>query len=373
MQQLTAELEELRAKLSATERDFKQIQTVLGKVENEHSTCESGRNSLERIIAELKGKILNNESRLEALGNERSGNAEKLARLMADLRDLHEKLERAQAMEKYLKSDFEKRDRDMKSAFDALEALYEKALQEASDNASAGRGLLDAVSGHVVERKGVGMVVRTVADGVGNLSSRTAKSQDFLVKQLIPGSSATLCAKIAVNDIVVAVDGTRIAGMQMEQVIDLILGPEGTTVTITGLKLKPTGGERYSVKLMRGDPGSGVAKPFAEEAKEAIDSLNNVHHEANKARTMCKTLEDQVSELTARISQLDSVVSSRDNTVSQLNAEIELCKSKLATSDREKGVAQEVLADVKDKHCSCEEGRKDLNKTVDGLTATIKV
>lgn len=373
MQQLTAELDDLRGRLSATERNFKQTQTVLGKVENEHSTCESGRNSLERIIAELKGKIINYESRLEALGNEKSGNAEKLARMVADLRDLQEQFEMAQATEKYLKSDFEKREREMKSAYETLQALYEKALQEASDNASAGRGLLDAAWGHLVERKGVGMVVRTVADGVGNLSSRTARSQDFLVKQLVPGGSANLCGQIEVNDIVVAVDGTRIAGMQMEQVINLILGAEGTSVTITGLKLKPTGGERYSVKLMRGDPGSGVAKLFAEEATEAIDSLNNVHHEANKVRTMCKTLEDQVSELKARISELGSEMSLRDTTVSQLKADINLLKSKLAASDRDKGITQEMLAEVKDKHCSCEEGRKDLNKSIDELTATIKV
>ena len=64
MQELNAELSDVRAKLSTTERDFSQVRTMLGKVEDEHSTCESGRNSLKRIIAELEGKIQNYESRL---------------------------------------------------------------------------------------------------------------------------------------------------------------------------------------------------------------------------------------------------------------------------------------------------------------------
>ena len=373
MQELYAELSDVRAKLSTTERDFSQVQTMLTKVKDEYSTCESGRNSLQRTIAELQGKIQNYESRLETLSNEKSGNAEKLVRMAADVREMQQKLDRAQSRDSAARSDFEAREKAMKAAYDALQILYENALKEAAENSAAGRGLLNAASGHLAVRKGIGMVVRSVAEGPGNLSARTAKSQDWLVKQLFPGGTASRCGQIEVNDVVVAVDGHRIAGMNIEQVQGLILGPEGTTVTLNGLKLSPTGGERYSVTLTRGNPGSGAKRSFAEEAKEAIDALNNVHQEAHQARAMQKSLEDQILELETRISKLNKVIESRDLAMSQLQAEITGSKSKLQSFEREKGMTAVMLNEMKEKHCSCEEGKKTLNSQIADLNLTIKV
>jgi len=375
MQELNAELSDVRAKLSTTERDFSQVRTMLGKVEDEHSTCESGRNSLKRMIAELEGKILNYESRLETLGNEKSGNAEKLVRMAADIREMQQKLENAQNKESAAKSDMEAREKESKAAYDALQALYEKALKEAAENAAAGQALLSAASGYIAVRKGIGMVVRSVAEGhgFGFLSARSAKSQDWLVKQLIPGGTASMCGQIDVDDAVVAVDGQRIAGMNIEQVQDLILGPEGTTVTITGLKLSPTGGTRYSVTLTRGDPGSGANKSFTEEAKEAVDALNNVHYEANQARGMLKSLEDQILELKTRIAELESEIASRDRAMSQLQAENAESNSKFSSMKKENDITTDKLNDMARKNCSCEEGRKALNAQIVDLNATIKV
>jgi len=373
MQQLNTENGDLKAKLASTEGDLTSVQTLLGKVESEHSTCESGRNALERIIAELKGKLGNCESRLELMGNEKSGNAQKLVRLTADLRELQQQLENSQAAENRLKSDSEAREKQMKIALNDLQVLYEKALQEASDNLTAGRSLVNAAAGYVVGRKGVGMVVRTVAEGAGNLSARTAKSQDFLVKHLTPGGSALACGKIDAGDIVVAVDGVRIAGLRIEEVQNLILGPEATTVTITCLKLSPTGGQRCSVQLMRGDPGTGANKPFTELAKEAIDALESVHHEADQVKTKCKILEEQISDLRTRIVELESIVGSREHSVSQLQAEIAATKSIAAAFERDKGIAMDMLKDLKEKHCTCEDGRKALHLQIADLSATVQV
>jgi len=368
MQQLGTELVELRAKLAATESDLKQTQDLLGKVKDEYSTCEIGRNSLERTVAELKSKIKNYESRLAELGNERSGNAERLARLAAELRESQEKFERAQAAEKDLRSGFETRERETKGDYDTLQARYEKVLQECSDKEAAGRGLLNSAAGYLAEKAGVGLVVRTVADGGRLLHDRQF---DFMVKQIIPGGSASKCEQIQIYDIIVAVDGNRIVGLPIEKVQDLILGPVGTTVTITGLKVSPTGGERYSVKLMRGN--SGAVKPFADEALEAIDALKAVHYGAEKFRDVCKNLQDQVSELKARISELESAVSSRDVKMSQLNKELDMCNAKLASSDKENRITQKMLDTVKEEKRTCEEGHKELNKTIAELRETMKV
>ena len=48
---------------------------------------------MKRIIAELKGKLGNCESRLELMGNEKSDNAPKLVRFAADLCELQQQLE----------------------------------------------------------------------------------------------------------------------------------------------------------------------------------------------------------------------------------------------------------------------------------------
>jgi chromosome segregation ATPase len=373
MQQLDTENRDLKAKLASTEGNLTSVQTLLGRLESEHSTCESNRNALERMIAEMKGKLGNCESRIELMGNEKSGNAQKLVRLTADLRELQQQLENSQAAERGLKSESEARERHMKIALNDLQVMYEKALQEASDNLTAGRSLLNAAAGYVVGRKGVGMVVRTVAEGAGNLSARAAKSQDFLVKHLTPGGSALACGKIDAGDIVVAVDGVRIAGLRIEEVQNLILGPEATTVTITFLKLSPTGGQRCSVQLMRGDHGTVGNKPFTELAKEAIDALETVHHEADRAKMKCKTLEDEISDLKTRIVELESIVESREHSVSQLQAEISATKSIAAAFERDKGIAMEMLKDLKEIHCNCEEGRKALNLQIADLTTTVQV
>lgn len=173
---------------------------------------------------------------------------------------------------------------------------HESVVQEAADSKSAGRKLLDACSGHVAERKGVGMVVRTVGDGpMGSFFVHNLQSKEFFVKQLIAGSSAANATGIDVGDFLVAVDNVRVQGMTIEQVQDLILGPEGTTVAMTLLRKSPTGGVRYSKTLVRGD-NSKSTRPFAEEASEAVEALNNVHEESRalKARVeeMAKLLTD---------------------------------------------------------------------------------
>lgn len=181
------------------------------------------------------------------------------------------------------------------SASECEQARHEVVVQEASDNATAGRLLLDACKDHVSQRKGVGMVVRTLGDGPGgNITSRNVQSKDFFVKQLVAGGSAAKCGQIQHNDVLVAVEGTKVQGMTIEQVQDLILGPEGTTVALALLKPSPTGGVRYSQTLVRGEMTQ--TRPFADEAKEGVDAVNNVHAES-------RALKARVEELAAVLAE----------------------------------------------------------------------
>lgn len=168
-------------------------------------------------------------------------------------------------------------------------------MQEASDNASAGQQLLNACHAHVTERKGVGMVIRTIGDGpTGHLTSRNLHSKDFFVKQLLPGSSAANCTQIQEGDVLVAVDGTKVQGMTIEQVQGLILGPEGTSVALSLLKQSPTGGVRYSQILVRGE--NKLRRTFSEEANEAVESLNNVHTESRALKLRVEELGSRLAE-----------------------------------------------------------------------------
>ena len=215
---LCTELSQVRAELEVVERELTETQSRLAEVESQLSMCESSQSSSERIIQDLHGKVEFYQGKLEALGSEKLGNAQKLLRTEEELRALQKKLQKSQEIEKYLKDDLETQRKEMKEATEELQALYAKASREASENEAAGRGLLEAVAGHVSEKMGVGMVVRTVAQGAGNLSARTAKTTDFSVKQLVPGGSASQSGQIEVNDIVVAVNNVKLGGLSIEEV-----------------------------------------------------------------------------------------------------------------------------------------------------------
>ena len=60
------------------------------------------------------------------------------------------------------------------------------------------------------------------------------------------GSSAANVAAIQLGDVLVAVDGTKMQGCTIDAVQNLILGPEGTTVSLALVTQSPTGRVRYS-------------------------------------------------------------------------------------------------------------------------------
>ena len=325
----------LGAEIGQLQEDLRAITQNLRKAEHDRAVAVAHGEDCIKQIHELKSTVGRLEMRIRALEAEKGGIvlekgglAEQLATLDNDFRELQQQL----ADMRCLLRESTERETYLKTLLDDLQVLswlllfyhlpvivccpplvtvalvfhneqrlteqekHEFAVQEAADSASAGRKRLDSCKGYVTERKGVGMVLRTVCEGpMGNLTVRNLQSKDFYVKQLIAGSSSANSTGIEVGDFLVAVDNTRVQGMTMEQVQDLILGPEGTTVAMTLLRKSPTGGVRYSKTLVRGE-NSKSTRSFAEEATEAVEALNNVHEQScslkNRVAELAKLLAD---------------------------------------------------------------------------------
>ena len=258
---------------------------------------------------------------------------------------MESKIAMAQGMKKAFDDSFN-REQALKAQLAMLQGKYETANQKASDVESAGYQLLDTMSGHAVERKGVGMVVRIETSKLDG---------EYEVKQLIAGGSASK-SSIRVGDTVLEVDGQPISKLSIEQVTELILGPEGTTVTITGT----ANGARYSETLVRGE--AQHTRPFADEAKEAIDALQRNNVEAKEAKAACKSLEERLAAAKSKISELEKKLemlmasASKDkeenksmaDQVSSLTKELEALSLKLKQTENSNAQLQAKLVGVKD-------------------------
>jgi FtsZ-binding cell division protein ZapB len=68
--------------------------------------------------------------------------------------------------------------------------------------------------------------------GIGLLLERTAHAPGVHVKHVVPGGPAEMCGRIRPGDELRAVDGKSLAGVPLEQVFDMIIGQQGSQVTI---------------------------------------------------------------------------------------------------------------------------------------------
>jgi C-terminal processing protease CtpA/Prc len=171
---------------------------------------------------------------------------------------------------------------------------HDRSVQEAAENASAGKLLLDACKGYVAEHRGVGMVVIAILRqaNITSLFGLHGVETDIVINELLPGGPAANCGQIQIGDILIAVDGKKVQGVTVEEVKKLVLGPEGTTASLTLIRPSLTGGARYTLNLVRGD--SAKNRSYADEAKEAIDTLSHVYEES---RSLVKKNEEVLAML----------------------------------------------------------------------------
>jgi hypothetical protein len=100
--------------------------------------------------------------------------------------------------------------------------------------------------------------------GVGLLLSNT---KPYKVEYIEPGSPADLSSKIFVGDVVVSMDGKRLADLSFDQILDLGLGFEGTILT---LHVVPAEAQRAG---LRGDETGPNVPGFTMELSRATNFL----------------------------------------------------------------------------------------------------
>jgi len=112
-------------------------------------------------------------------------------------------------------------------------------------------------------------------EGVGIMVRRN-KAGNFVVATIMPGSPASLMGQVESDDVLLAVGGMETDGMSAQQLADAVLGPRGSSVSVTlrrSTLQREVDGERhnldrvYSVELVRSD--KPIAQPRTPEINAA--------------------------------------------------------------------------------------------------------
>jgi carboxyl-terminal processing protease len=111
----------------------------------------------------------------------------------------------------------------IKGLFDALGDPYSLYLTEEEYRAS-----LSGISG---EFEGVGIEM-TTRDGQGNACDAISTTCQLVITRVIRGAPAVTAGLLA-DDVILAVDGKSTVGLTVNDVVPLIKGPKGSTVTLT--------------------------------------------------------------------------------------------------------------------------------------------
>eukprot|EP00293_Proteomonas_sulcata_P018691 CAMPEP_0184297262 /NCGR_PEP_ID=MMETSP1049-20130417/8201_1 /TAXON_ID=77928 /ORGANISM="Proteomonas sulcata, Strain CCMP704" /LENGTH=294 /DNA_ID=CAMNT_0026606921 /DNA_START=107 /DNA_END=991 /DNA_ORIENTATION=+ len=92
-------------------------------------------------------------------------------------------------------------------------------------------------------RVGIGMMV-------GRFVDRAYNNKVYILK-LQPNTPAADCGQLAINDMLMSINGTRTDGMDLEDVSNLILGPPGSTIVLQIVRVTNEGERVFKVTLNR--------------------------------------------------------------------------------------------------------------------------
>ncbi len=121
--------------------------------------------------------------------------------------------------------------------------------------------------------------------GVGLFFDTHLKTGGSIVKAIYSGSSSFRSGKISLGDVLCQVDGQDVTSQAPSIVRLMIVGPQGSYVTLGFSKEKS--GEVYEVKLLRGS-----AESIAVLAAKGLE----LHAEIDALMQTMKSLENQLSE-----------------------------------------------------------------------------
>lgn len=117
------------------------------------------------------------------------------------------------------------------------------------------------------------------------------KATPTTIKDLRPGGSAWRSGVLNNGDVLVAVDGQNVSGLEVREIQALILGPQGTTVNVVARSSR--GGRNFSVDLVRGDTAN-AEQSWDDEMKDSIEAATVMHSEGAAFRQVIRGLVQEV-------------------------------------------------------------------------------
>jgi hypothetical protein len=159
---------------------------------------------------------------------------------------------------------------------EALPIMMSKPKKSQTQRSAAplppGRGLPKAAA-----PRGAGAMPRTEC-GIGLLLEKTAHGPGVHVKHVVPGGPAEMCGSIRPGDELLAVDGKSLAGVPLEHVFDMIIGQQGSQVTINilqDLSLEP---EQLTLTRAFPVPATTATTP--------VQNLDNLDDGAHRTKSL---------------------------------------------------------------------------------------
>ena len=133
--------------------------------------------------------------------------------------------------------------------------------------------LVNAIAGYRQQHQGVGMCVRLANNAI-------------LIKSLEEAGAAAH-SDLRCGDVLLSINGRKVAGLSVERVQSLILGPAGTEVRITARS--ESTGDKYTVSLLRGF-AKNVEKSVVEEAEEACSAALQLQRDLAASKACLDTV-----------------------------------------------------------------------------------
>ena len=185
----------------------------------------------------------------------------------------------------------------------------------------------------------------------------------ILTTRAFLGGSASLARAVKQNDILIKVDGNPCLGIALERLRALVLGPQGSHVTMELMRESSAGGQAiyYDIELVRGSPSFLKLLQRCHHLASDLDRMKNL---LAMEQVKSQSVEAEKAELLARLEQGEPT-SSATFRVSELTQELEEVRNECA-------LLKDQLAEHAQKRHSLEQTLNTLQKTASSQAEEIR-
>jgi len=180
--------------------------------------------------------------------------------------------------------------------------------------------------------------------GIGLLMQQDGGAESpVFIKSVVAGGACERDGSISVGDGVLAVNGERVIGSSVASIRERIVGPIGSTVTVTFESSKT--GEVYERTLMRGnaqaqqEPVMGRRYPL----EQAMPQRSIVPASANIPLSRSMDSRSMQPQLASNVSNVPLTASMNENEVSRLKSKISELEAKIGITNDELGRTKSLL------------------------------